>query len=149
MQSDVLGKNNPNYTYILTGSQFAIATQWQDLGVTADSFLEVSAECSVVVKKTNSMLGRRKVIENQTENITALPQNSAVNPLIKYCAQFWPSRLEQDMVKAEKKVQREQVILSLEWLPQTNKLNSLDFFRFENRWLRRNTREADRVMWGI
>lgn len=70
------------------------------------------------------MLGRRKVIENQTENITALPQNSAVNPLINYCAQFWPSHLEQDMVKAGKKVQREQVIISLEWLPQTNKLNS-------------------------
>lgn len=51
MQSDVLGKNNPNYTYILTGSPFAITIQWQDLGVTADSFLEVSAKCSVVVKK--------------------------------------------------------------------------------------------------
>lgn len=45
-----LGKNNPNYTYILTGSQFAIAIRWWDLGVTVNSFLEVSAECSVVVK---------------------------------------------------------------------------------------------------
>lgn len=51
MQSDVLEKNNPNYIYTLTASQFAIAIQWRDLGVTADSFQEVSAECSIVVKK--------------------------------------------------------------------------------------------------
>ena len=92
------------------------------------------------------MLGRRKVIEDQTENIAVLLQNSAVKPLIKYCAQFWPSHLEKEMVKEGKKVQREQVIINLEWLPQTNKLNSLDFFRFENRRLRGNMREADRIM---
>lgn len=51
MQSDVLGKNNPNYTHTLTGSQFALAIQWRDPGVRADSFLEVSAQCSMVVKK--------------------------------------------------------------------------------------------------
>lgn len=70
------------------------------------------------------MLGRRKVIENQTENTTLLPQNSAVNPLIKYCAQFWLSHLKKDMVKEGKKVQKEQVVVNLEWLPQTSKLNS-------------------------
>lgn len=47
-----------------------------------------------------------KVIENQTENITVLLQNSAVNPLITYSAQLWPSHLEKDMVRKEKGTER-------------------------------------------
>lgn len=78
------------------------------------------------------MLGRRKVIENQTENVTVLPQNSAVNPLIKYCAQFWPSHLEKDMVKEEKKG-IEGTRHHESRMASSDKLNGLDFFRFENR----------------
>lgn len=65
------------------------------------------------------MLGRMKVIENQRENITVLLQNSAVNPLITRCAQFWSPHLRKDKVKRRKKVQSEEVTLSVEWLPQT------------------------------
>jgi len=32
MQSDVLGKNNPYYTYTLTGSQFALPFSDETLG---------------------------------------------------------------------------------------------------------------------
>lgn len=44
-------------------------TQEKDLGVTADSLMETSTQCAVVVKKANKMSGYMKDgLENNTRN---------------------------------------------------------------------------------
>ncbi|CAM5165820.1 unnamed protein product [Natator depressus] len=50
------GKNNPNYTYNMMGTNLATANQEKDLGVIVDSSLKTSMQCAVVVKKANGII---------------------------------------------------------------------------------------------
>lgn len=63
-----------------------------------------------------------KVIENQRENITVLLQNSAVNPLIARCAQFWSPHLRKDKAKEEKRCHPKCTMAS-----SNNRSNTSDF----------------------
>lgn len=71
--------------------------------------------------------------------------NSAFKPPAIFCVQLRSSHVDKVMAKEDKKVQKGQIIASLEWLPPKNKVNNLDFFRFEIGLLRGNIK-ADRIM---
>lgn len=59
-------RNNLNYSYTLMVCKI---TQEKDLGVTTDSLMETSTQCTVMVKKANKMSGYIKDgLENNTGN---------------------------------------------------------------------------------
>uniref|UniRef100_A0A8C3IBY2 Reverse transcriptase domain-containing protein n=1 Tax=Chrysemys picta bellii TaxID=8478 RepID=A0A8C3IBY2_CHRPI len=48
-----IGKNNPNYTYNVTGANLATTNKERDLGVIVDSSLKTSMQYAAAVKKAN------------------------------------------------------------------------------------------------
>ncbi|CAM4413494.1 unnamed protein product, partial [Caretta caretta] len=142
-----IGKNNPNYTYNMTGANLATTNQERDLGVIVDSSLKTSMQYAVAVKKANRMLGIiKKGIENKTVNILLPLYKSMVCPHLEYCIQKWFPHLKKDTLALEK-VQRRatKMIRGLEGVPYEERLKTLGLFRLEKRRLRGNVLEVEKV----
>ncbi|CAM5145823.1 unnamed protein product [Natator depressus] len=146
-----IGKNNPNYTYIMMGANLATTNQEKDLGVIMDSSLKTSMQCAAAVKKANGMLGIiKKWIENKMDN-TLLPlYKSVVRPHLEYCVQMWPPHLKKDTLALEKVQKRAtKMIRGLERVPYEERLKRLGLFILEKRRLRGDMIEVYKIMSGV
>ncbi|KAF7235279.1 RNA-directed DNA polymerase from mobile element jockey, partial [Varanus komodoensis] len=95
-----LGHRNSCHKYRLGDKWLESSTCERDLGVLVDCRLNMSQQCDVVVKRTNTTLGciARSIASRSREVLLPLYM-TLVRLQLEYCFQFWASRYRKDIAR--------------------------------------------------
>ena len=150
-----LGKNNPNYDYVMReGENYKVLSKTtceKDLGVFIDNKLNFKDHISKQVKKARCTAGviHRNII-NKTPDILVPLFKSMVRPIVEYANPVWAPYLKQD-IKTIEDVQRHftKKICGLKERSYHERLKILKLPSLEYRRLRGDMIEVYKILHGI
>ncbi|XP_059578763.1 RNA-directed DNA polymerase from mobile element jockey isoform X1 [Alligator mississippiensis] len=145
-----LGRKNVQHTYSLGNDLLGGTEVERDLGVLADSKMNMSRQCDEAIRKANGTLSCiSRCMTNRSKEVILPLYRALVRPQLEYCVQFWAPHFKRDVDNLER-VQRRatRMVKGLQAKPYEERLENLDLFSLCKRRLRGDLVAAYKFIMG-
>ena len=144
------GVNNAHFAYRMEDEWLEEKEKERDLGIIVDRDFNFKEQCLNARNRANKILGFiNRNVSYKSKNVIRQLYNSYVRPHIEYCVQAWRPHLRHDINMLES-VQRRatKLIPSLKNMPYEDRLEELNMFSVEYRFLRGDMIEIYKILTG-
>jgi hypothetical protein len=143
--------NNKHNSYKLGSNELKSSDKEKDLGITVDSTLKFSEQCSVAVKSANRILGLiKRTINSRSKEIIIKLYKALVRPKLEYCVQAWRPFLRKNIDSLERVQKRATKMVSeCRGKNYESRLRSLNLISIEKRQTRGDLIQVFKLIKGF